>query len=184
MDLSFIISILYPTAIVNIDYSVGDYGQGPILQEWNTAKLGTQPDQITITNAWNNGLGLTYTKQQQIIMLDIACRNTILAGFQSSALGSVYTYPNQNSQEHPDQVNMVTSTLAAVINTNTAGWTTNIWVENSAGTWEYFPHNATQVKQVGVDGKVYVQTQQNKLVSLTAQVNAATTIAAVQAIVW
>jgi hypothetical protein len=184
MDIPYVISNLYPTAILNIDYSITDYGQGPILQQWNTTKLGTQPTMTTITNSWNNGLGLTYTQQQQNNMLKLACRNTILAGFQSSALGTIYTYPNQNSEEHPDQVNMVTSTLAAVINTSTTGWSTNLWVQNSNGIWEYLSHNATQVKQASTDGKTYVQTQQNKLVSLTAQVNAATTIAAVQAIVW
>jgi hypothetical protein len=50
--------------------------------------------------------------------------------------------------------------------------------------WSFAPHNAAQIQQAGSDGKAWVLSCQSKLQTLLAQVSAATTVAAVQAINW
>jgi hypothetical protein len=63
-------------------------------------------------------------------------------------------------------------------------WTTPFWCENSGGTWAWVNHNAAQIQQVGVDAKSAILSCMGQNAALAAQVAAATTIAAVQAIVW
>ena len=186
MDYSVIISSLYPAAILNVDYylSNNNDGNGTMINNWNTAKLGTAPTIAYLTDYYNNTLALPLAKAQQITALQLACRTNITAGFTCSALGATYTYPNKNTEENPDQVNMASSVLSAMINASTAGWTTPMWCQDSSGNWLYTNHTSPQVMQVATTGKTFVVTNQGKLTSLIAQVNSATTIAEVQAIVW
>jgi hypothetical protein len=50
--------------------------------------------------------------------------------------------------------------------------------------WAFTPHTAAQIQQVGVDAKAWIQSQQATHATLGAEVMAATTVAAVQAVVW
>jgi hypothetical protein len=182
MDVVSTIQVLYPTAILNTDYYIVDNsdGLGPVLVNWNTSKLGTEPTISSLTTYYTNNLALPQAQQVQIASLSLSCRNTIVSGYTSSALGSAYTYGNNTI----DQLNMASSVIAAMINANTASWTTPMWCESSTGVWEYMQHTAVQVNEVAVSGKSFVISNQSKLVTLTAQVNAATTISAVQAVTW
>lgn len=182
MDIVLAIQALYPTAILNTDYYLTDNsdGQGTNIANWNTIKLGTQPTIASLETYYTDNLALPQAQQAQIASLTLSCSSTITAGYTSSALGSVYTYGNNTI----DQLNMASSVIAALINANTANWTTPMWCENSAGVWEYMQHTAAQVNEVGVSGKTFVVANQTKLANLKTQVNAATTIEAVQAITW
>lgn len=63
-------------------------------------------------------------------------------------------------------------------------WTVQFWCENSAGVWAYVPHTATQMRQVGLDGVSTITALLKQNSALKEQVEAATTVAAVQAINW
>lgn len=185
MDVSAVISYLFPTAVLNTDYTVIDEGNGigQQLGSWNTA-LGAQPSQQTLLTTWTNTVELSTAKNLQMQNLRTQCRSTIVAGFTSSALGASYHYPFNNTPESPDQLNIASAVLAAFINANTTGWVIPIWVRDSSNQWVFMDHTAPQVQQVGVDSKTFVVTNQTKLNNLITQINAATTVAAVQAIVW
>lgn len=63
-------------------------------------------------------------------------------------------------------------------------WSTPFWCENSAGEWAWIQHTAQQIMQVGDDATAFVLMQQAQNASLQAQIMAAETVAAVQAINW
>ena len=123
---------------------------------------------------------LAAAQTAQIATLTSACQAAILGGFTSSALGAPHTYP----MTIKDQVNLSGSVTASLMPGLPTGWTTPFWVADASGNWSMAQHTATQIQQAGADGKAWVVTCQEKLVTLTAQVIAATTVAAVQAIVW
>jgi hypothetical protein len=45
------IRYLYPTAIINVDFTLQDNGAGPFISSWNVAKLGTQPTATKLASA-------------------------------------------------------------------------------------------------------------------------------------
>ena len=63
-------------------------------------------------------------------------------------------------------------------------WTTPFWCEDAAGNWAWVNHTSAQIQKVGVDGKQAILACMAKNAGLAAQVAAATTVAAVQAITW
>jgi len=110
------------------------------------------------------------------------CSAAIYAGFQSSALGSVYDYPFKQL----DQQNLSDSVLASMLPTNPPEWQTPFWCADQADppVWAMRMHTAAQIQQVGQDAmerKLACMAQND---ALAAQIAAATTVAAVQAIVW
>lgn len=123
---------------------------------------------------------LAEAQAAQILVLKNACINAITSGYSSTALGSTYTYPSALT----DQLNMAASVIASQLPGLASGWTTVFWCSDTAGAWAMRPHTAAQIQQAGSDGKAWVTAQQVKLASLTSQIAAATTVAAVQAIIW
>jgi len=123
---------------------------------------------------------LAQLQANQIATLRQACAVQIVSGAQSSALGSPHTYPTDPTS----QLNMAGSVTASLLPGLPAGWTTPFWCADSTGNWTFTPHTAAQIQQVGQDIKASVVAAQTRLAQLTAQVNAATTPAAVAAIVW
>lgn len=101
--------------------------------------------------------------------LSKSCEQAILAGFQSSALGQLYSYPTDSN----------TQTNISYAATHGG----NLWCA-LAGNWEFVLHTQAQAAQVVSDMWAFIQSQQFKLANLTSQVNAATTVAAIQAIEW
>ena len=116
----------------------------------------------------------------QAAQLTTDCKNAITGGFVSSALGSSYTYPSTMIDQH----NLAASVTASLLPNLPSGWTTPFWAMNNVGTWSFMPHTAAQIQQVGLDGKAWVVSCQEKLAGLNAQIAAAQTVAAVQAVTW
>ncbi|UDL95517.1 hypothetical protein LGH83_04650 [Lichenihabitans sp. PAMC28606] len=123
---------------------------------------------------------LAQTQSSQVAALRAACSAAIVSGFTSAALGSPHTYPSDMTS----QINLSGSVLASILPGLTSSWTTEFWAADSTGAWAFAPHTAAQIQQVGTDGKAAVMAAQAKLATLTGQVTAATTIPAVQMVVW
>ena len=107
-----------------------------------------------------------------------ACASALTAGFSSSALGTAHTYPSQGD----DQRNLQSAVSAAIA--APSNWTTPIWCANSSGAWSFTAHTAAQVQQVNTDWLAHRVAMQQKYADLIARINAATSIAEVQAIDW
>lgn len=122
---------------------------------------------------------LASAKATQTSDLSGDCQTAIMAGFSSSALGSVHSYPSALT----DQLNMQTA-LAASQGQATA-WTSNLWC-GTDGMWSFAPHTADQLLQVNADFVTARTAAQSKYAGLIAQVNAAdtNTVEAVQSIIW
>lgn len=124
---------------------------------------------------------LAQAQAAQIAALTAACAAAITGGYSSSALGAPHTYPSGTT----DQINMMGSVTASTLPAaSVAGWTTPFWCEDATGAWSYQNHTAAQIQQAGSDGKAWVVACQLKLAGLNAQVAAATTAAAVEAVTW
>jgi hypothetical protein len=114
---------------------------------------------------------LAQAQAAQIAALSATCQGAIVAGFSSSALGSAYAYP---------------STLQDQMNQNTvAGGSMggSLWCE-MGGAWAMKAHTQAQAQAVVANFAAWLNACQQQLVSLTAQVNGAATVAAAQAISW
>ena len=123
---------------------------------------------------------LAQAQANQVAALRSACDAAIVGGFQSSALGSAHTYPSGTI----DQINLMGSVTASLLPGVGSGWSTPFWCADTSSNWSWQNHTAAQIQQAGADGKAWVVTCQTKLATLTAEVAAATTIAAVEAITW
>jgi len=142
-----------------------------IMADGNGKPIAVDPASLTT---------LPEAQEAQGIKLNSACQAAIVAGFISSALGSKHTYPAQTT----DQQNLSASVLASLLPGLPAGWTTPFWCADANGNWTYAEHTAAQIQQVGQDGKAAIIAAIQKKAGLLAQVNAATTVGAVQAINW
>ncbi|HTQ70639.1 MAG TPA: hypothetical protein VMH92_03995 [Acidocella sp.] len=117
--------------------------------------------------------GPTLAQQQaaQNAAMSAACQAAILSGFTSSGLGSAYNYP----------CDAVTQTN--IIAASDHGG--SLWCQPQAGgAWAFQAHSEAQATQVYSDMTAHIQAQQTIYAGLLAQIAAATTVAAVQAIVW
>jgi hypothetical protein len=126
------------------------------------------------------GSTLDEKKAAKISELSDACSAAIVAGFTSSALGSTYTYPSKNT----DQQNLASSVLSSLIPGLPGGWTTPFWCADSNGTWGFIPHTASQIQQVGMDGKNAILACMARNAALASQVYSAVDADAVKAITW
>jgi len=116
----------------------------------------------------------------QTAILTAACAAAVTGGYTSAALGSVHTYPSDATS----QTNMIGRVLQSLLPGLPATWTTTFWCADSTGAWSFANHTAAQIQQAGNDGASWVAACQTQLAALNAQVAAATTVAAVQAVVW
>jgi hypothetical protein len=116
----------------------------------------------------------------QVAVLSAACAAAIVSGFTSSALGAVHTYPSKVT----DQQNLNASVTASLLPDIGTDWVTQFWCADATGAWAWTTHTAAQIQQVGKDGMSAVLALQDKNAQLAAEVIAATTVAAVQAVVW
>lgn len=125
-------------------------------------------------------LSLDEQKNAQSIIVSAACAAAITGGFQSSALGKAYTYPSGVT----DQANLSANVLSSMYPGLLANWTTLHLCADSKGVWDYRPHTAAQIQQVGSDGKAAIMACLTKNATLQAQIKAAPDVASVQQIVW
>ncbi|MBU9629923.1 hypothetical protein KTE60_11570 [Burkholderia multivorans] len=104
-------------------------------------------------------------------VLNAACSTAIMSGFSSSALGPTYNYP---------------STLTDQTNQNTVAQCASgglLWCE-TAGSWSFKQHTQSQAQAVVASFSAWLNKCQQQLVDLTNQVNAATSVSAVESIIW
>ncbi|WP_081284699.1 hypothetical protein [Chromobacterium subtsugae] len=120
---------------------------------------------------------LAQVQAAQVAQLQAGCQAAITAGFTSSALGAPHQYPSQPT----DQANLASDVAAAP--TAPAGWTSGIWCAAN-GAWSLQQHTAAQLAQVNADWVAARGALQQKYANLMIKVQAATTVAAVQAITW
>jgi len=123
---------------------------------------------------------LAEAQSKQIEINSAACSDAITSGFQSSALGSAHTYPSKVT----DQQNLTASVVASLVPGNPSNWSTPFWCQDENGAWSYVNHSEAQIQQVGQDGKAAILVALSKNATLQAQVMAATSVSAVQAITW
>lgn len=148
-------------------------------QSWYDAKgnavlisvIGTPPN--TLTSTLSAAILLSNAKKDQNTALTNSCAAAIVSGFTSSALGAAHIYPTQPA----DQTNLIGAVASGLA-------TINFWCADSAGVWSFASHTAAQIKQVMADGGAQRMAYSAKLAGLAAQVTDATTVAAVQAVVW
>lgn len=112
--------------------------------------------------------------------IDQACRSTILAGFDSDALGTTYHYPAKAT----DQSNLSGSVLASLLPDTPADWVTPFWCADINGLWEFRLHTAAQIQQVGRDAKAAILAAMGRNEVLQAQISAATSIEELEAVGW
>lgn len=109
-----------------------------------------------------------------------ACKSAIYAGFDSAALGTLHHYPSQDT----DQTNLSASVLSSLLPGVDSTWLTPFWCRDTAGVWEFRMHTAAQIQQVGKDAKATILTAMAKNKALQDQIDAATTVAQVDAVRW
>lgn len=117
---------------------------------------------------------------EKVAELDAACSAAILAGFTSAALGTPHLYPAKPT----DQANLQASVLSSMYPNLPADWSTPFWCANAEGEWAMRPHSATQIQQVGVDGKEAIIAAIQRKAGLEATVMAALTVEALSAVAW
>lgn len=118
---------------------------------------------------------ITAARQIQIGTLRQNCLNAITGGFPSSALGTPYTYPSTPT----DIQNLNDATTAAL-----SGTASSLWCEDANGNWAFVAHTTAQIIQAHKDWVSFRVSKQQELVSLVQEVRAATTVSAVDRIVW
>lgn len=186
-------SVSCPDSMVDIQAGPGEQsveqvsGVAPATHYFNNEsfhEFGVQPSDHHVwdwaTHAWAlKDTALDDAKSQQSTLLDEACRDAILTGFASAALGTIHHYPAKAQ----DQANLVASVTDSLIPGLATDWTTAFWCE-CAGIWNYEPHTAAQIQQAGRDGKAAILAALGKNEYLQRQIQAATSIEAVQVIIW
>lgn len=145
----------------------------------DSAKLGRDITPADIAAAFPNFDPLGDLKNNKIAELRAACNATMISGYASSALGTPHTYPSTQL----DQQNMIASVTASLLPTP-PGWSTPFWCVDANGVWALTLHTVQQIQQAGLDGKAFIVSCQQKLLSLSTQTLMANTADAVAAIVW
>lgn len=119
---------------------------------------------------------IAQSKQSKLVELEALCETQIISGFASSALGSEHWYKS----EQIDQLNLIGVVTGGTDDYFKSG------IKDTQGviTWDWLLHTSAQLKQVLNDGKNVKTTLLKKLTMQKAQVNLATTLAEVEAVVW
>ena len=114
-------------------------------------------------------------KQQKIAELKNKTDSEIKSGFESAALGGAHKYDSE--QHNIDWIQ------AAVLSATETQITCDDLKDN-ADSKKPRKHTAAQCKQLLTNGMAKLLERKTKFRRLRAQVNAATTVAAVEAITW
>ena len=129
---------------------------------------------IPIVNA------LDKAKLDQCQLISTAAQSSIISGISSTALGSPFIYPSGQI----DQLNLMASVVDSLYPGLPVDWNTPFKCTSSTGVKDFVSHSATQIQQVGSDVKQHIQESLQKSATLQAQINAETTIQAVQSVIW
>jgi len=123
---------------------------------------------------------LGQSKNRKAAMLRAACQAQICAGHTSTALGSPFHYPSNET----DQRNLLAAVIDSLQPNRPADWTTPFWCADASGTWALRDHTALQIQQVAADGKTAIIAAQQKLARLLQQALAADAVTDLQTIEW
>jgi hypothetical protein len=123
---------------------------------------------------------LAQAQAKQAAIVGAACAAQITGSFVSSALGAAYTYASGVN----DQLNISGQVTSSLLPGLLPTWTTQQSCTSAAGVWAYRPHTAAQIQKVGTDVQAWVLTARMKNATLQSMIAAATSIAAVNAVVW
>ena len=154
-------------------YALSDGDYGDLMLGISVASLVSNPDgttSLSITPYVAPVPTLNETKTTQIQLISQACQQAIIAGFESTALGSPYFYPSGLI----DQQNLAANVLSSLMPSNPPGWYT-LQLCGTVATpaiWGYIPHTSSQIQQVGIDAKAAIMANLVKNATLAAQINA------------
>lgn len=160
----------------------------PTLNQTRYYKNGALHERDAALNAhsiWNNDLAiwqvnLPMLKAEKSASITESCKNEIIGGFISNALGADYLYPN-NAE---DQTNLSGTVLMSTLPTQPPGAVYLFKCKSADGIWDFRPHTAAQVQQVGAASYAFILAARVKNATLQAQIIAATTSAQVEAVQW
>ena len=147
-------------------------------EDWQKA-IDTNANYVDVKNktvSFKDFRTLEEIKTSKISEINGKCKQEIVSGFASSALGSEYIYQS----EPVDQINLMGVVLVGQDSLFKCG------VKDDKGNiiWSYKQHTIAQLQQVLQDGKVHKQGLLQKANTLKTQVANATTVKDVEAIVW
>lgn len=111
-------------------------------------------------------------KTAQLSILSRSCARQIVSGVNSSALGEAYIY----ASDGVDQRNILLAAQSAK-----GGL---LSCQNASGVWARVAHTQAQAQQVLEDFVTARDAARTKLTGLETQISAATTVEAVQAVLW
>lgn len=114
-------------------------------------------------------IALSGAKDTQMAAMTAHCQLAIGGGFSSSALGSAHTYPSDGTTQR-------NIAMAAAVGGD-------LWCETGS-SWALMAHTAAQAQQVQKDLFSMVQAKQAQYAKLLSEIEASTSVDAVQAIVW
>ncbi len=159
---------IYPDLDVEVTVIVQDdgNGNGPVIVQWNDPR--PQPTQAELDAA-----ELPAAQQAKILQLKSSCKNAIESGFTSSALGSVHTYDSALPQ---DQTNLLGAVMAGIDLMYTCIDSNNVKQQKL--------HTAAQMQTLYADAMTHVQAAKGRFYARKAEVEAATTLSAVDGVVW
>lgn len=109
-----------------------------------------------------------------------ACANFITAGFSSTALGVSNLYPCNDR----DQSNLAGTVLRSTLPLTSSTDQYFFLCRSLDGVWDFRPHNAAQIQQVGTDSYNFILNARIKNATLQSQLAQATTKEGASAIVW
>jgi len=169
MNYATAIQYMFPDAIVEVDFSVLIHGTTISITKWNVAKLGPQPTLAQLEAAW---------PAAQLQQAKTTQRALIKSSFLAASTANV---TDSNGIVWEGGVQSGNSIFLGCQLAHQAGQTTITLYDASKA-----PHSMTIAEGMRVAaliGTAYQQALATKN-SLYAQINAATTVAAVQAVVW
>ena len=169
MNYSIVISYLYPTAVVEVDFSVLLNGTEWSITKWNTAKLGPQPTPAQLETAWPAAqLQAAQTRQRAIIK----------SSFTAAANANVTDASGIVWEGGTASGNSIFLACQLAQQMGTTSLTLYDAAKNA--------HSMTIAEGMSVAaliGQAY-QVALGTKNSLYAQINAATTVSTVQSIIW
>jgi len=148
----------------------------------NTANLTVKDGAVVTVVPAVPAITLATAQATQSTLIKKEYATQISNGFPSSALGVSHLYPSTAE----DQFNLTACIVASMIPAQAADWTTVFWCGDSATppVWNYLPHTAAQIHQVGIDSMAYIMAAKMRQATRLGQIQAATTVDAVTAILW
>lgn len=128
----------------------------------------------------SESMTLAQAQAAQLAAISAACQAAILKGFVSSALGTPHTYP----MDMTSQSNLQAAVIRCGLSNPPPPATIDFMCADVNGVWARRPHTPQQIVAAALDGMNYVQAMLAKNDQYAAQINAATTVANVQAVIW